>query len=97
LLTIAYGLLYRVMARRGADPLISSVMTLLAAICCIVHWLARPHLFSILLLVVWLALIESYRRRRSRMIWLVPPLMYSVGQPARSLCGHLCAAVYLFW
>jgi hypothetical protein len=74
-LTIAYGLLYLEMARRGADPLISSVMTLLAAICCIVHWLARPHLFSILLMVVWLALIESYRRRRSRMIWLVPPLI----------------------
>lgn len=73
-LVIAYGLLYQVMARRDSDPLISSAMTLFAAICCIVHWLARPHLFSILFMVVWLALVEGYRRKRSRMIWLVPPL-----------------------
>ena len=39
------------------------------------HWLARPHVVSILLLVVWLALVENHRRYRSRLIYLAPLLI----------------------
>jgi hypothetical protein len=74
-LLLAFGLLYQIMIRRGSDPLLASVILLFAAICGIVHWLARPHLFSILLLIVWLALVESYRRRRTRWIYLTPLLV----------------------
>ena len=72
LLLLAFGLLYRIMIRRGSDPLVASVLVLFAAICGIVHWLARPHLFSILLLIIWLALVEGYHRRRSSWILLTP-------------------------
>lgn len=74
-LLIAYGLLQREMIRRGSDPLLAAGLTLFAAICCIVHWLARPHLFSILLMIVWLALVEAYRRRRARWILATPLLI----------------------
>ena len=75
ILLAAYAVLYQVMLRRGADPLLSCAMTVLAALCCIVHWLARPHLFSILLMVLWLAMVESYRRRRTKWIYLTPLLI----------------------
>lgn len=74
-LLLAFGLLYQVMIRRGSDPLLASVVALFAAICGIVHWLARPHLFSILFLIIWLALVESYRRGRTRWIYLTPLLV----------------------
>jgi hypothetical protein len=74
-LLLAYGVLQQVMIRRGSDPLLAGGLTLFAAICCIVHWLARPHLFSILLMVIWLAMVEDYRRRRSRWILATPLLV----------------------
>ncbi|MFM8393574.1 MAG: hypothetical protein ACKOB4_06570, partial [Acidobacteriota bacterium] len=75
ILLLAFGLLYQIMIRRGSDPLLASGVALFAAICGIVHWLARPHLFSILLLILWLALVESYRRHRTRWIYLTPLLV----------------------
>lgn len=74
-LLLAYGTLYQAMLARGSDPMLASVLTLFAATCGIVHWLARPHLFSILFLVVWMVLVEAYRRERSRRIFLTPLLV----------------------
>jgi hypothetical protein len=75
LLLASYAALYRLMIARGADRLVACVLTVFAALASIVHWLARPHLISILLLVAWCALIESYRRGRSRWIYVAPLLL----------------------
>ncbi len=72
LLLASYAALYQVMIRRGSDPIIALAVTIFATLCCIVHWLARPHLFSIALMIVWCALVESFRRRRNRWIYLAP-------------------------
>jgi len=78
-LLASYAALYWLMARRKVDPLIACVMTVFGAIASISHWLARPHLLSILLMVVWCALIENYRRHHSRraamMLYAVPLLI----------------------
>lgn len=68
----SYAALYWLMVNRDADPVIACVITVFGAIVSISHWLARPHLLSIALMVVWCALVESYRRRRSRWIYAVP-------------------------
>ncbi|HYM11825.1 MAG TPA: hypothetical protein VEU62_13905 [Bryobacterales bacterium] len=39
-----------------------------------VHWLARPHVFTCLLFVVSLWLLEADRRRRSPWVWMLAPL-----------------------
>jgi hypothetical protein len=65
-LLAAYALLFRTMQQRSADPIVSCALTVFAAVASIVHWLARPHVVSILLLVLWLVLVENHRRYRSR-------------------------------
>ncbi|MDX2032884.1 MAG: hypothetical protein SF339_19565 [Blastocatellia bacterium] len=75
LLLASFALLSELMRRRGADPFIALAATLLGTIGTIVHWLARPHLLSILLMVLWCAMVEQYRRDRSRWIWWAPPLI----------------------
>lgn len=75
ILLLAYARLQSLMRQWGADPLIATGLTILAALCSIVHWLARPHLFSILLMVIWLGLVEGYRRRGTRWIYAVPVLI----------------------
>ncbi len=78
-LLAAYALLYRTMQQRNADPMLACALTVFAAVASIVHWLARPHVVSILLMVVWLALVENHRRYRSRhtlrMIYFAPLLI----------------------
>jgi hypothetical protein len=72
LLFVSYAGLHRLMIARGADPIVAGALTLFASLASVVHWLARPHLFSIALLVVWYAMVESYRRRRSKQIYALP-------------------------
>ncbi len=74
-LLAGYAALYQMMLSRGSDPLIACVLTVFGALCGIVHWLARPHLLSILLMIGWYALFERYRRTRSRIIFLAPLLI----------------------
>lgn len=73
-LLAGYALLYRESIRRGAGPMAACLMTIFGAFAGVVHWLARPHLVSIALLLLWLAMVEGFRRNRSRWIWAVPIL-----------------------
>jgi len=74
-LLVSYAALGVVMLRRGADPVIAMSLTVFGAIASIVHWLARPHLVSILLMIVWCVLVEGFRRNRSKWIFAVPVLV----------------------
>ena len=59
---------------RGANSLIAGLATLLAIGSGSVHFLARPHLITLLLLPVSMWMIEADRRRNSRAVWLLVPL-----------------------
>ena len=67
LLVIAFttALLYRLVYRRCGNPLVSIVLTGLAAAGASIHWLARPHLFTMLLMVVFLTILERVREGRT--------------------------------
>ena len=74
-LLASYDALYRLMMRCGADAVVAFVLTIFGAVCGVVHWLARPHLISIALMVVWYGAVEDFRRNRSRWIYFLPPLI----------------------
>lgn len=48
-----FALLHRQLLRDGNDPLVATVIVLLAAWASSGHWLARPHVFSFLMVVLW--------------------------------------------
>ena len=77
LLVISFtsALLYRLVYRRCGNPLVSIVLTGLAAAAASVHWFARPHLITMLLLVVFLSILERVREGRTRLLWTLPALM----------------------
>jgi len=68
------ALLLRYTLRRGADPLVALATTLLAVGAASVHYLARPHLFTMLLLVVSLWVIGRDLERPGRAVWALVPL-----------------------
>ena len=59
---------------RGANALIAACVCLLAVGGSSMHFLARPHLFTLLLLPACLWLVEADRRSNTRLLWLLVPV-----------------------
>lgn len=74
LLPVYLIVLFRHAMWRGATPLIAVPVLLMASGSSAIHYLARPHLFTLLFLSASLWLIEADRRRPSGRIWLLVPL-----------------------
>jgi hypothetical protein len=67
-------LLLRLTIWRGANSLLAALVTLLAVGGSTMHFLARPHLATLLLLPASLWVIEVDRRNRTRWLWALVPL-----------------------
>ncbi|HEY9505638.1 MAG TPA: hypothetical protein VIQ27_06685 [Gemmatimonadales bacterium] len=66
-LALTYALVARFLIRRGGDPLLAYFVSMAAAVLSAAHWLARPHLFTMLAVVLLLELLERPGRQR---LWL---------------------------
>src|SRR5579871_1594008 len=65
IIAATFTLLFRLTLRQ-ANPIVAVLITMLATASSAVHWLARPHLFSLLFLVVFYGALESVRAGRER-------------------------------
>ena len=70
-----FSLVYRQCARRSRSPSLALVLAILAAAVASLHWLARPHLFTLLLLVLWTGELERLRGGGSPRGGVFPALM----------------------
>jgi hypothetical protein len=70
-----YRFLFRLVLDAPANIAWSAALTLLAAACGAGHWLARPHLVSLLLLVLTFRWCIAFHRSGSVVVWAVPLLM----------------------
>lgn len=65
--------LFAWLLRRGAGLWIAAITGLAVCSASGAHWLARPHLFSLLCWVTALWILDEDRRRPSRRLWLLIP------------------------
>src|ERR1019366_10303108 len=65
LLSATFTALFLV-ARRKANPVTAIVVTMVAAAASSVHWLARPHLFTLLFVILFYAALERMREGQTR-------------------------------
>jgi hypothetical protein len=79
---LTFTLLFRWMIRRGGNIFICLVYTALSGFASAVHWLARPHLFSMLLVLIWYILLEHIQHQGTTasqipktMTWLAPSII----------------------
>lgn len=76
-----FGGLFHFLMRRKANLLSSLVLVLLATSASMIHFLARPHVVSWLLTLIWLWILDSTEWKspgefkRQHRIWLLPLLM----------------------
>jgi hypothetical protein len=65
-------LLYRLVLRQCGNALVAFAVTAVATAGSAIHWLARPHLFTLLFLVVFYSALQT---RPLRQLWPLPLLM----------------------
>ena len=66
--------LVRRMTARGTHLFVAMVVALMGVGCSTVHFLARPHIFTLVLMSAAVWMIECDRQRPSRRIWLLAPM-----------------------
>src|SRR5271166_1905696 len=73
-LAVTFALLFRLIRKHCDNPFVAMAVTFLACAGSAIHWLARPHLFTLLFTVVLLAILDEVREGRIKLLWILPPL-----------------------
>ncbi len=68
-------LTYQFTEKRSKAPFISLLFVLLAIASSSIHWLPRPHIFTFLLLAIWIEQLEQIREGRPFKLIMLPLLM----------------------
>jgi hypothetical protein len=67
MVSVTFGILYQ-LVRRKSNPIVAIAITMLAAAGSSIHWLARPHLFTLLFLVLFYAALERVQEGRTHLL-----------------------------
>lgn len=73
-LSLAWAAMLAWLLRRGHGLALALAATLAAASASSIHYLARPHIFSILFYILTLWILDEDGRARGRLVWLLVPL-----------------------
>ncbi len=74
LLSVTFTLLYRLAVNKGGNVLVAIALTLLAMAASAMHWLARPHLVTLLFTVLAVSVLDKAQTGQTRRLWLLPLL-----------------------
>jgi hypothetical protein len=95
-LAMTFTIVFRQSYSRSKLILVSLVITVLAAAAASVHWLARPHIFTLLLTALWIGELEKWRLGKSWRWWLLPIIMLVwVNTHGAFIVGLLIWLIYL--
>jgi hypothetical protein len=98
LIAATYWLLLKLLFRLRVNTLVAIALVTIGALASSLHWLARPHLFTILLTVPWYAILLRYRRGEvgPRTLLALPLLMLLwVNLHGGFLIGFILLGVFL--
>jgi hypothetical protein len=96
LLAAIHWLLYRVLRSQSDDIILCVVITLLATAASSSHWLARPHVFSLLFILVWYHLLNRFQYKDEPTLIFLPALMIAwVNLHGGFIVGLILLGLYL--
>ncbi len=105
LLSLTFALLFRLVLRKCGNVWIAFAVTFAAIAGSTLHWLARPHLFTLFFPVVFLFVLDRVDEGRRRLLWLLPVLtvlwtnlhggfLVGITLPAMYGLGEFAAALF---
>lgn len=96
LISLAYFLLFRTICTERNNIILALSIVLLVILSSMLHWLARPHIFSYLLIVVWYFILNAYQCEDKNYLWVLPLLMLLwVNLHGGFIIGFILLGVYL--
>jgi hypothetical protein len=96
LISLVYYLLYRMNSTSKNNVILAILVTLLVMVSSTFHWLARPHIFSLIVFVVWYFILNAYHYRNKSYLYLLPLLMVLwVNLHGGFIAGFILLGVYL--
>ena len=75
LLAFTTYLLFKILRSYQTDIILCTIITIFAFSSSQIHWLARPHIFSLVLMISYQYLLESWQSGKSDRLYLLPPTM----------------------
>lgn len=97
-LTLAaiHWFLYRFLRSMSDDIVLCVVVATLATAASSTHWLARPHVFSLALILIWYHLLNGFQYRNQQSLVYLPPIMLLwVNLHGGYIIGLLLLVIYL--
>ncbi len=95
-IALTFALVFRMMVERGAHLPVAIGVLLVTLIASTIHFLARPHVVSWLLAVVWFGLLEKFERDGNwqRLGWLPASMLLWVNVHGGFLLGFALLGIY---
>ncbi len=75
IIATTFALVYRLAFKKSGNPLVAAGVVSLAVVASSIHWLARPHLVTLLFTVLFGLILERCRTGSGRCLWALPFLM----------------------
>ncbi len=94
-IAITHSIFFGFLLYRGINTVLALVLTIFVMTITSVHWLARPHILSMPIILIWYMALEAYRLESKRYIYLLPLLIVLwVNLHGGFMAGLLLIAVY---
>ena len=96
LIAFTYFLLFRVLQAQSGNIIFSCLIVFLVAASSMLHWLARPHIFTLTLTVIWYHILDSYQYQNKNYLCLLPPIMLLwVNLHGGFIIGFILLTIYI--
>ena len=96
IISLVYSLFFKIL-KANDDIVLSVIFALLVLSSSQIHWLARPHIFSLLLMIIWYYLLDEYQYKNRNYLYVLPPIMLLwVNLHGGFLAGFILIGIYLF-
>ena len=96
IIALVYYLLFKIIRTNSSNIILASFIVLIVLTASQIHWLARPHVFSLLLMVIWYYLLDTYHYHNKNYLYFLPPLMLLwVNLHGGFLAGFILLGIYL--
>lgn len=93
----AYYIFFRMLKGYKSNIILSILLVLLVIASSQIHWLARPHIFSLLLILIWYHILDEYQYKDKNYLYLLPPIMLLwVNLHGGFMAGFFLVGIYLF-
>jgi hypothetical protein len=70
-----YAILFKFLRSSGVSMMVAVLIVVLAASASTIHWLARPHIFSLLLVLIWYIILDTFQYKHKNYLYVLPFLM----------------------